>query len=152
MRSHPEKRGLNPGIIILIVIGGLLTIIVGVGVALKFRDNPVSGETNRGNVSEPDHEIRERVRAWLRENLDSGEWEEVRWWGSKRIEPGYVPGQELYDCLRIKLRTKSPSGGTVLRDFFFLLNATEIISLENIHQSDPVAEHLRQEMQEEIPD
>ena len=36
--------------------------------------------TRRENPAEQDQETREAVRRWLKENTDSGKWEEVRWW------------------------------------------------------------------------
>jgi hypothetical protein len=46
-----------------------------------------------GNPAEPDLETREIVRAWLKENTNTGDWEEVRWW--REID---ARARKLADC------------------------------------------------------
>lgn len=62
-----------------------------------------------------DEAYKERVRAWLRENLNTPEWDEVAW--EEPIENEDF-GRTQYS---IKIRTPSPEGGKVLKRFIFLI-------------------------------
>jgi hypothetical protein len=65
-----------------------------------------------GNVLEPPGAAgapsrdKAAIRAWLKENLPTGEWEEIRW----EITP--LPNKSE-TCYRLKLRTAGPFGETV---------------------------------------
>lgn len=44
-----------------------------------------AGCSEPGRLPDADADL-QAVRAWLRENLDSPEWEEVRWWPTRTLE------------------------------------------------------------------
>lgn len=61
-------------------------------------------------VVEPDHAEREAVRAWLRENTDSGKWEEVRWWRAKKMT-GPIEREIRHHEETIEKWKKEPTSG-----------------------------------------
>jgi hypothetical protein len=77
---------------------------------------------------ESSHREREAVRMWLRENLDSGKWEEVKWYkpihygDSDRIAStfGLRPGEIE---IKLKYRELTRDGGT-LRSTVFTIAPT----------------------------
>lgn len=116
-QKQSVARTRNIGIIVVLVL-------VAVGVARlvpEYRkperggENPVNQAVQEvvDGATEPDHEEREKVRAWLKENTNSGTWEEVRWWRFKSDEGVRIT--------RLKYRTQSALGGKVLQDEVFLI-------------------------------
>lgn len=69
--------------------------------------------------AEPDHEEREKVRTWLKENTPTGEWEEVRWWRANDVI--YPGGRNPDRGIRLKYRTANELGGMSLEDEIFLM-------------------------------
>lgn len=68
---------------------------------------------------------RQAVEAWLAENLDSGEWEEVRWWPAREAGEGWKKDFKIdspVSIARMKYRTQNRVGGTELRDDYFFLS------------------------------
>lgn len=68
--------------------------------------------------NDPDHAEREKVRAWLRENTPTGEWEEIRWWDAVDVPRGQG---KIHRMVRVKYRTENESGGMSVKDDFFIL-------------------------------
>jgi len=70
------------------------------------------------------------VRAWLKENLNVPEWEEIRWWPRHDMSKWYrdsspdidwskaPPAEPIFLC-RLKYRSKNEQGATVLFDDTF---------------------------------
>lgn len=70
------------------------------------------------------------VRAWLTENLNVPEWQELRWWPKRDMAKWYrdsspdfdwskaPPAKPIFLC-RLKYRTKNEHGATVLLDHTF---------------------------------
>jgi hypothetical protein len=70
------------------------------------------------------------VRAWLKENLNVPEWEEIRWWPRRDMSKWYrdsspdidwskaPPAEPIFLC-RLKYRSKNEQGATVLFDDAF---------------------------------
>lgn len=53
------------------------------------------------------------VRAWLAENTETGKFEEVKWWGPKRL---LYDGKPSNVAIRLKYRTANRFGAAELRD------------------------------------
>lgn len=82
---------------------------------------PAAGPVGRIDPKEADHKEREMVRDWLRENTDSGKWEEVKWWPVKVVKPGTVLGLQMEEeepFVRVKFRTVN-GGDKYLSDRIF---------------------------------
>ena len=70
----------------------LVVVVVG-GVGCEKQDNQDVANANPDKPGKPKNEAKpkedegykELIREWLRENLDSGKWEEVRWWAPRRL-------------------------------------------------------------------
>ena len=72
------------------------------------------------------------VRAYLKENLPSGKFEEIRWWPTKpatAIAPDWSG-----TVVRLKYRTNNESGGQSVYDHVFTLNGGKI----RAHTDDPI--------------
>lgn len=63
------------------------------------------------------------VRRWLKENTNSGQWEEVRWWPARQRVEGNVPGL----MARLKYREQHGLVGPVLRDYTFVFGSSAVI-------------------------
>lgn len=91
---------------------------------------PVGGPAHKIDPKEPDHRERELVRAYLKENTDSGVWEEVKWWEPRIIKNGMVQGLVMVEdekFIRVKYRSVSHTGQKALSD--------RILSVEAAHAS-----------------
>ncbi|MCC7424826.1 MAG: hypothetical protein IT428_31530 [Planctomycetaceae bacterium] len=77
-----------------------------------------AGPVAKVDQKEPDHEEREKVRAWLKENTDSGKWEEVKWWPVKALDENDTSGLDAkkQKHIRLKFRSAVPDGGMKLFD------------------------------------
>lgn len=79
------------------------------------QEKSTAGSKKLPPPSKPSAKEQLAVRAWLRENTDSGKWEEIAWSG-----PVF---QKLPDpAVRLKYRTKSPSGEKVVIDQIFTIH------------------------------
>jgi hypothetical protein len=56
------------------------------------------------------------VRAYLKENLPSGKWEEIKWWPAKRLTDDGKPSNL---AIRLKYRTQNEAGGMSVYDDVF---------------------------------
>ena len=66
--------------------------------------------------SETDSDVLKGVRQLLRENLPTGQWEEVAWWPARHIEAGGI--RQL--MARMKLRTRNKFGALEVMDLLFV--------------------------------
>jgi len=64
------------------------------------------------------------VRAYLKENLPTGKWEEVRWYPVVRLIDNGKPSSP---AIRLKYRTENQFGGTSLRDDVFEFTGKRMI-------------------------
>ena len=63
-----------------------------------------------------------KVEKWLKENLDSGKWEEITWWGTDKYDgPEWTdnPGDQVCG---IKLRTRTKSGGMAVQGYMLIIS------------------------------
>lgn len=99
----------------------------------------VSAPQHRAKIAAVDKDLN-AVRAWLRENLDSGEWQEVRWWNGSSLKGSLVwmeddprvsrvffsnlwnPIEVDGRSIRLKYRT-DVRGARVLFDHVFTINS-----------------------------
>lgn len=109
---HRRQQGNRSILPILGVVVAAVLVLVGVG-ALVLRGDLSSVVSGLG-VATPEQRA---VRAWLKENLDTPEWEEVRWW------PAVNHGSSRNRLLRLKFRTENPFGGISLLDWCFSVDA-----------------------------
>lgn len=80
------------------------------------------GHAAAGGKSAGTEAGKEAVRAWLRENTNTGKWEEVKWWGPIQPPEG-GPGEYV----RVKIRTESGFGGLSLLDLVFWIGDDRIV-------------------------
>lgn len=86
---------------------------------------PACQDSGRLPVSDADLSA---VREWLRENTDSGEWEEVRWWPARQVEIHNGRDYGTRRVARIKYRTSGLGGGSVLIDRYFEMKDGRVIA------------------------
>lgn len=75
-----------------------------------------------GNAKESPEQ--KQVRSYLKENLPTGKWEEVRWWPVVRLIDNGKPSNA---AIRLKYRTENQFGGTSLRDDVFEFTGKRMI-------------------------
>lgn len=75
------------------------------------------------------------VRAYLKENLPTGKWEEIKWWGPVRLMDDGKPSNL---AVRLKYRSANEFGGMSVHDDVF-----EFVGKRMIHHKpgDPVNEN-----------
>jgi len=113
----------------IIVGSAVVALVVAASVAAVATRNSLVPPLPRV-AEEPDHVEREAVRAWLRENTNTGEWEEVRWYDSNRSGDN-----NEYAELRLKYRTDNDEGATQLFDRIFWYRPDEPIEAWTLKQS-----------------
>ena len=131
----------------LVVIMGILlgTIFLGVAIHFSASHNIIDLNNIGANIRLTQQTHKRVIREYLAENLNSGEWEEVRWW-----EPNSLQGSKIYSppvrestsyrlyegfwkeenerglSVRLKYRTQG-LGGKILFDRTFLIDESDFI-------------------------
>lgn len=62
------------------------------------------------------------IRAYLKENLPTGKWEEVRWWPATALKS---PDWKGWVAVRLKYRTANKFGATELYDDVFTIRSSD---------------------------
>jgi len=132
-RSYSAKRGKRRSFGIIVALSALVCFLV-LGFFLAFEN---ARDRSRGNGDPTSvaaaiaavipHEDPDRaaVRAWLKENLNVPDWEEVRWWPARDIvnyedDLNMNPrASKPFRLCRLKYRAKNAVGATEIYDQFF---------------------------------
>ena len=82
------------------------------------------------------------VRAWLRENNNSSQWEEVRWFIVEKEKTRWFPDEyqgPKVSVVRLKYRTQG-LGGTVLLDEYFAVLSGNVVENGSVSGVEQLAE------------
>jgi len=64
------------------------------------------------------------VRAYLKENLPTGKWEEIKWWGVKTLIVN--GGERGPNAVRLKFRAENQVGGMSVYDDVFVFRKDKV--------------------------
>lgn len=92
-RRQSDVLLLCGGLLVLLLVGIALTALVKSGGVLAIKDLPVPAIVKNQIAPDPN---KAKVEKWLRENLDSGKWEEVNWYPVMELKNLYT--ERLKEC------------------------------------------------------